>query len=216
MSKPVKKRTYTSRVRDEQAALTRGRILEAAAALFERDGYARTTVKQIADEASVAVDTVYAVFGTKGRVLTALIDLKLGAGTNAVNVLELPDAVAIRDEPDQRRQIAMWARFVAVTLGRVGATYEMMRSAALVDDEMSAIYDEMQGHRLRNAKVVAGWIARNGRLGTTKDKAGELIWALGSPELASMLRDRLGWSAREYSDWLDATLAGALLRAKQS
>src|SRR5688500_2532167 len=108
MSQPVKRRSYSSPVRDEQAAQTRVRILEAAAACFEANGYARTTVKAIANRASVAVDTVYTTIGTKGRVLTALIDLRLTDSANVTNVLELPEAAAIKDEVDQRRQISLW------------------------------------------------------------------------------------------------------------
>ncbi len=71
-TQPVKKRSYSSAVREENAAQTRVRILEAAGDLFALNGYARTTIREIADWANVAVDTVYAVFGNKARVLTAL------------------------------------------------------------------------------------------------------------------------------------------------
>ena len=73
----VKKRSYSSAVRKEQAAQTRARILEAAGELFESNGYARTTIAAIAERAGVAADTVYAIFGNKARVLTALIDVRL-------------------------------------------------------------------------------------------------------------------------------------------
>ena len=42
-------RKYSSAVRDEQAARTRARILDAASELFLERGYARTTMKDIAD-----------------------------------------------------------------------------------------------------------------------------------------------------------------------
>ncbi len=80
---PVKKRSYSSVVRQESAAQTRVRILEAAGDLFVVNGYARTTIREIADRANVAADTVYAVFGSKARVLTALIDLRLAPGLGA-------------------------------------------------------------------------------------------------------------------------------------
>jgi AcrR family transcriptional regulator len=51
-------------VRDEQAARTRVRILDAASELFLDRGYGRTTMKDIADRAGVARDTVHAVFGS--------------------------------------------------------------------------------------------------------------------------------------------------------
>ena len=43
----VNKRAYSSRVREEQAALTRARILNAAGDLFVSNGFARTTIRRI-------------------------------------------------------------------------------------------------------------------------------------------------------------------------
>src|SRR5918999_6259691 len=107
MSRAAKKRPYVSTIRREQAALTRRRILEAADELFAAEGYLRTTVNRIAERAGVSPDTVYAVFGSKGRVLTALLDMRLVHGADVTNELDLPEARAIRDEPDQRSQIAL-------------------------------------------------------------------------------------------------------------
>jgi len=52
-----KKRTYRSRVRQRQAEETRQRILEAARSLFERQGYAVTTLEAIAELAEVSPKT---------------------------------------------------------------------------------------------------------------------------------------------------------------
>ena len=49
MAEVKKSRRYSSSVRDEQAARTRARILEAAGELFVEQGYARTTVQGVAD-----------------------------------------------------------------------------------------------------------------------------------------------------------------------
>src|SRR3954453_15352882 len=92
------KRKYSSLVRDEQAARTRARILDAASDLFLERGYARTTMKDIADRAGVARDTVHAVFGSKARVLTALIDVRLVPDGSVANVTRRPDARAVKDE----------------------------------------------------------------------------------------------------------------------
>lgn len=211
MSRAAKKRPYASKLRREQAALTRRRILEAADDLFGADGYVRTTINEIAQRAGVASDTVYAVFGSKGRVLTALLDMHLVHGADVSNELDLPEAKAIRDESDQRSQIALYVRFLIDALDRIGRVYAIMRSAATVDDEMSSIYSEMQMYRARNLDKIVGWIAKNGRLRVTRKRAGEIMWALASPDLASMLRDQRGWSSEEYAQWLEDLLAHALL-----
>ena len=59
-------------LREERAAVTRRRILDAARHRFFEDGYAATTLKAIATEAGVAVQTVYAVFGSKAAMLAEL------------------------------------------------------------------------------------------------------------------------------------------------
>ena len=64
------RRRYSSDLRREQARHTRERILDAAQRCFTERGYAAATVEAIALEAGVAVDTVYATFGTKRSVLT--------------------------------------------------------------------------------------------------------------------------------------------------
>jgi AcrR family transcriptional regulator len=211
MSRPTKKRPYASTVRQEQAALTRRRILEAADELFAAEGYARTSIGRIAKRAGVADDTVYVVFGSKGRVLTALLDQHLVHGADVTNELDLPEAKAIRDERDQRSQLALYVRFLVDGLDRIGRVYAIMRSAALVDDEMSAIFAEMQMYRARNVSRVVGWIAKNGRLRVTKKRASEIMWALTSQEVASMLREQQRWSTGEYAEWLEDALAHALL-----
>jgi AcrR family transcriptional regulator len=210
----VKPRTYESAIRREQAAMTRARILDAASELFQRDGYARTTIKGIAVQGGVAADTVYAVFGSKGRVLTALIDLRLTESPGMTSVLDRPEVIVIRDEPDQRRQIALYVHGMLTTLERVGPVYEIMRTAAVVDEEMSAIYAEMQNYRARNAHVIAGWIAANGELRVPVEQAGDIMWTLAGPETTRMMREGRGWGAEEHAAWLEDALVRTLLPDK--
>ena len=209
MSEPVK-RPYSSPLRQEQAARTRERILDAAGALFETDGYARTTVTAIARAAEVAPDTVYSTFGTKARVLTALIDRRLAPAGEA-NVMDRSEANAVRDEPDRRGQVHLFARDVAAISARVRPLYEILRTASAVDPEMAEVFAEMDGQRLRNMARAAGWMAARGPLRVDVERAAEIIWALASPDVARMLCDVRGWSHDEYVAWLDDSLARSLL-----
>ena len=65
MSKVKAKRPYDSTLRKQQASQTRMKILDTAQLLFAQRGYAASTVEAIASGAGVAVDTVYAIFGSK-------------------------------------------------------------------------------------------------------------------------------------------------------
>ena len=68
------KRAYSSVRRQAQARETRQSILDAALELFVASGYAARSIQAIAERAAVAVQTVYAVFGTKRELLRQLIE----------------------------------------------------------------------------------------------------------------------------------------------
>lgn len=211
MPDPVNRRSYRSPIRAEQAAQTRARILEAAASLFAAEGYGRTTIRAIAEGAEVAPDTVYATFGSKAKVLTALIDRRL-APSGAANVLDRPEAQAVRDEPDQRRQIRLFARDIAAISERVRPVFEILRTASAVEPEMAAVYATMDQQRLRNMTEAARWIAANGRLRVPVERAGEIVWAITSPDVARMLCDVQGWTQNAHAAWIEDTLTRLLLR----
>ena len=73
-SQGVDKRPYRSPRRDQNAAQTRDAILDAAEELFATDGYARTTVSQVAGAAQVATNTVYTSIGGKPQLVLALAE----------------------------------------------------------------------------------------------------------------------------------------------
>jgi AcrR family transcriptional regulator len=214
MTEPVKARatrSYSSVVRQEQAAQTRTRILEAAGELFAAHGYPRTTIRGIAEAADVAPDTVYATFGSKARVLTALIDLRLAPAPGVDNVTDRPEAQAVRDEVDPRVQLHLFALDMAAVSARVRPAYEIMRSAATVEPEMSTVFAEMEGHRFANMRRVAEWIAARGPLRVTIDQAAETIAVLAGPDTARALCDGRGWSDADYAAWLEDMLVRCLL-----
>lgn len=209
MEEPVK-RAYSSSLRQEQAVQTRSRILDSAGALFLTKGYSSTTIREIAEEAGVAVDTVYATFGTKARVLTALIDQRLAPAGQA-NVLDRPAALAVRDEPDQRRQIRLFADDMAHISERVRPIFEMLRVAAAVETEVAPVYREMEEQRARNMRQAVEWIASNGPLRLPIERAVDVVWALASPDVGRLLCDLHGWSTDDHAEWLDDALARLLL-----
>ncbi len=212
MPEPVKRRPYVSALRKEQAARTRGLIIDAAAGLFVSEGYARTTVQAIAERAGVAPDTVYAVFGTKVRVLTAVLDSRL-APSGEASVMDRPESHSVRDEPDQRRQLHRFAHGMAGVSARIRPVYEVLRTAGAVEPEVAEVFAEMEQHRLAHMRQLAGWFARGGPLRVSQDRAAEILWVLTSPDVARMLCDVRGWSHAQHAAWLETMLTCALLPA---
>src|SRR5262249_62254185 len=111
---------YTPPRRREQAAATRREILEAARRLFERQGYASTTMAAIAAEAGVALKTVYVAFETKSGVLRALWHLALRGEDDAVPVAEqawYQETLAVTDPEELLRRNARNSRTIQLRVG---------------------------------------------------------------------------------------------------
>jgi len=213
MSKPVKTRSYHSPLRREQAARTRQRILDAAGDLFIQQGYGTTSVRQIADAAQVAPDTVYATLGSKARLLTALLDIRLAPGGQA-SVLDRPEMQALRQERDPQRLLRLFARDYAAMSERVRPMSEVLRTAKAVEPEMAAVREEMEAHRYQYMRTIVRWLTERATLRVPEDRAAHIIWALASPDVGRMLCDVQGWTTTEYAAWLGETLTATLLTAE--
>jgi AcrR family transcriptional regulator len=168
-------------------------------------------MKDIAVQADVARDTVHAIFGSKARVLTALIDHRLVPDGSVTNVTQLPEALAIKDEVDQSKQIELFAKFIAGISTELRPVFEILRTASAVEPEMAKVFEEMDQFRMNNMQTYASWIAARGPLRVSTRQAGEIIWALASLDVARMLCDELGWTESQHARWLSDTLIRTLL-----
>lgn len=68
--------------KQERAAETRQRILDAAAHVFSEHGYAAGTTNRIAERAEVSIGSLYQYFPNKDAVLRALMDAHVDAGAS--------------------------------------------------------------------------------------------------------------------------------------
>lgn len=207
--KPPAKRAYRSPLREEQARATRQRVVEAAYRLFVADGYPRTSIASVAAEAGVAVDTVYHLFGTKGGLMQAVMDVTVGGDDADVAVLDRPDKQVMRLESSPRRQVQVFAAGMTEQLARVGPVWEVLIGAAAVDPDLARLRDDIQLRQRRMmARTVAGWLAARGpfRDDLTVDDVAAVIWTATSPEVFGMFRNAWGWDADRYRHWLEDLL----------
>jgi AcrR family transcriptional regulator len=207
------KRTYDSSLRKQQASQTRMRILDASQRLFAERGYAASTVEAIAAGAGVAVDTVYAAFGSKRGVLQALLNVRVGGDEAELDLLARAGPQAVQREPDQRAQLAAFAADVSSIIERARPVDDIIRGAAAVDPEIAALRSGAQAYRYRNIRQLVSWLAAKGTLrdGLTEDDAAAIAWTMSSPEVHGLLRVARGWSAERYAAWLALSLARILL-----
>ena len=79
---------------------TRDQILLQAARLFRHQGYAATTLRQIADAAGIKAGSIYYHFGSKEEILGRVLDAGIEAVTTAVTtrIAALPAGAGYRDK----------------------------------------------------------------------------------------------------------------------
>src|SRR3954454_19480659 len=94
--------------RAEQARATRRRIIAAAASQFIAHGYGATLLDQVAEQAGVAVQTVYFHFGNKRTLLKEALDVAAVGDDEPVPVLDRPWLAEMHQEADPRRIIELW------------------------------------------------------------------------------------------------------------
>jgi AcrR family transcriptional regulator len=197
----------------EQARRTRLRILDAAHRLFSEHGYAATTIERIATEAGVAIDTVYAIFGSKRAVLSSLMDRQVGGDDQPIAILDRPEPQSVRRDTNQRRQLARFVAGVTDAIDRSRPIDDIMRSAAAIDPEIATLRAKIQAERFRNVATLVRWLRANGPLRHERsvEEAAAIVWTLTSPEVHRLLRVDRGWSSERFRDWLGETLARTLL-----
>ena len=157
MDTPVK---HSLGRRARKALETRRRVLDAADTLFTRDGYAATTMAAIADQADVAVQTLYAVFGNKRTILTELIDARVVGDDHAESLQDREDWQAMERETDPHRQIALFAQIATRIATRSAAINEILAAAAGADSEIAVIYDQQRQARYKDERRIARSLAR--------------------------------------------------------
>lgn len=213
MDDPLQKRRYHSPQRQQQAQLTRRKLLEAARRLFAAQGYTATTLPAIARAANVSPPTVTAVFRTKAALLTALINLTVRGDTEAPPLAQRSWWQAMLTEPDPRRQLALHATNVRHIHERSADVAEIVRGAATADPEIAAMLRQLAKARLADAQTVARSLAEKRALaaGVTVEQAADLLWALCSHDLYRMLVIEQHWPPEDYERWLASSLMHSLL-----
>jgi TetR/AcrR family transcriptional regulator, regulator of autoinduction and epiphytic fitness len=188
-------------------------MLDAAETLFIRDGYAATTMTAIAEAADVAIQTVYAVFGTKRAILTQLLGVRIVGDDQQTPLRDREDWQAIEREAEPRRQIALLAAISTRIGNRIAALLEVMAAAAGSDPEIAVAYQQQQQARYHDQRRLAQSLARRGalRAGLSETRATDIIWTLANASTHSMLIGGRGWPADEYERWLGQLLASTLL-----
>jgi AcrR family transcriptional regulator len=201
MPKPVKRR-YTSTRRDEQARETRLRIVRAARELFVTKGYGRTRLAEIAYEAGVAVETVYAAFGNKASLLRQTWFVDFRGDEEAITLYDRAEMQAILDEPDLATRIRKHAAFVTAANRRMGPLTVALEGAAASEPAAADMLAEFSARLLDVTTRYAKAAASTGRLAVSEAECRDVLFATMDGRLWRRFVIERGWSDKRYADWL--------------
>jgi AcrR family transcriptional regulator len=201
--------------RRDRAAATRRRILAAAEVEFVAKTYHAALMTDIAKRAGVSVQMIYFSFGTKAKLLGAIVENAVLGEEAPVEPLKSDWYARVKQAPTAAEAIR---RFI-IGSGRI---FERASAVALVGeagratdpelDRLSRAGDELRAANYRSAVEVA---ATKGPLkpGLDIQTATDIFVAVFSPALYREFTNDRGWSHEQTMQWLADTVPGLICAA---
>lgn len=206
------KRRYDNTARNAQSDLTRQQILDGARTLFVTNGYRATKVTEIARDAGVHVDTLYALVGRKPEILRELIELAISGTDHPLAPEEREYVQRMQAEPDPARKLGIYAAAMGAIQARMAPLFLALREAASTEPEAMEVWRQMSRRRAANMRRLVADLGDDAlRPELSIDDAADVVWATASSELFVLLTVERGWSLDRYQEFLADTWHRLLL-----
>jgi AcrR family transcriptional regulator len=202
------KRGYHAPVREEQARLTRDRILAAAADSFARAGWVGTTVAEIARAAGVTPQAVHQSVGAKPALLVQAVSSAVAGspaespGADEAGPIPLRQREPFRTAYDERlplrERAKAFARGTGAVYGRTAALFLVLAQTAPAEPEVAALWERARAGRLSDCRHL---VRTTGHAGSGARRLADQLFVQSGPGVYAELTD-LGWSGRAYENWL--------------
>lgn len=206
MEEQTKRRRYDSLRRQAQAHQTRAAIADAARRLFVSQGWAATTVRDVAREAGVSVPTVYATYHSKTGLVWALAD----AADLSADLPRMLDELEASSDPE--RQLAAMAAYDRRLFERAGDLIALVREAGRAEPELADLYHQArrQADQTR-VQVFTSWPHGTLRPGLPVSTAVDIYAALCNIDVYTTLTTERTWPPEQVEHWWGQALARELL-----
>jgi AcrR family transcriptional regulator len=192
--------------RAEQARQTRSEILDAARRRFAEVGYAATTIREVAAEAGVSVQTVYDSVGSKAELVRGLND-RIDEEARVHEVMAGLDGAAAAE------LVAVPAAITRRLVERCGDIVRVVLAGQHQALELATVAEEgFRRHRAGTEGVVRRLAATGAlREDLSLGQATDTVAALADFRLALLLVDDYGMDAAQVEAWTVMTTARAVL-----
>ena len=193
-------------LREEQARVTRSRILEAARRLFVSRSYSTVSMQEIAREAGVAYQTVFSQFGSKLQLALELCTSVLPHVGATIATL-----VPARESGDPEAWLRFLGEFARRLYEPCAEILRFMRESG--DPTLIGRLNEIEVGRYQLLAELGPQLEQSGRLrpGLSGQAAVDLAWSLISPATYEHLVIDRGWTPDQFQAWLGAALPQLIL-----
>ncbi len=207
----LKRRTYNSQARDEQAAQTKTRILASAQKLFQTEGFECVTIEKLAQDAKVSSPSIYALFKSKRGVLRALMDEALPFDKREALVEKAKQAKSAQEH------LMISAKISRQMYDAERAQMDIFRSACGLAPEFKKLEIEREQRRYQRQEEGMKKIAMEKSLikGLSLSKARDILWAFTGRDMYRLFVVEQGWTSNAYEKWLAQMLIKTLLGEDQ-
>ncbi len=191
-----------------QAEQTRIEIIGAARRLFASQGYAATSVKDIARDAGVSVQTLYDSVGSKADLVRRLNDLI----DSEARVFEIAMTLGAETDPDAVAR--MPARITRRIVERCSDILRTGLEAARAEPDLAFVIEEGGRRHRAGARAVTERLAALGALDPERsiEDAATAIAAIADFRMALILIDDHGFDVDQVENWIAEMTARAVLR----
>lgn len=193
-------RPYRSKIREQQAMETKDKIAEVTDRLVKSKGYENTTIGNIAEEAGVATQTVYAIFGSKRGIILHLIKSAIKENVHR----DVPTDFATETDKD-----VLYHLLAGEVKDRLAREYEAICSVggfAMLYPELLELINLAETHRRkyierRLSKIKATREVFNGDEANANLRI-DLLWVLFDGHIYHGLIERMGWDMERFQNVL--------------
>ena len=188
-------------------------MLDGARELFVTEGYAATTMERIAEEAGVAVQTLYYTFQTKGKLLCEVVEVTAAGEEDPVPVAQRPWMQEMLTASSGQRVLALGVEHGTDIFERVAPLWPVV-TAATADPRVEQYWRGVAASRRVGQGRMVAWLDELGALrdGLDLDRATDLVVVLFGHDVFRSLVVEAGWSVPAYKAWLFPALVQQLLR----
>ncbi len=190
---------------------------DSARELFVRQGYAATTMDEIASEAGVAVQTVYYTFRTKGALLCEVMEVTAAGAESAPPVAQRAWIREAMTSPSPQRALALAIEHGTAIFERAAPLWPAMNAAAAADPTIGEYWTRVTAGRRAGQHALVTRLAELGGLrpGLDVERGTDLVVVLFGHDTYTGLVEGTGWTVSAYKAWLFATLTHQLLGARR-